>query len=99
LCRSAPVTVEISELKLASLRLLFVPGEPTVGSEQRLLQASGSDRSIALTNGYLGYIETPDLVLAEKGESRRQYFGPELLDILVKAGRLAGHSAELTKGK
>jgi neutral ceramidase len=99
LCRSAPVKVEISELKLASLRLLFVPGEPTVGSEQRLLQASGSERTIALTNGYLGYIETPDLVLSEKGESRRQYFGPELLDVITKACRLAGHSAELTKGQ
>jgi neutral ceramidase len=99
LCRSAPPKVEISELKLASLRLLFVPGEPTFGSEQRLLQASGSQRTIALTNGYLGYIETPDLVLAGKGESRRQYFGPELLDILAKAGRLAGHSTKLTKGK
>jgi hypothetical protein len=99
LCRSAPAKVEISELRIASLRLLFVPGEPTVGSERRLLKASGSSRAIALTNGYLGYIETPELVIAKKGESRRQYFGPELLDILAEAARLFRHSAELSEGK
>jgi hypothetical protein len=53
---------------------------------------------VALTNGYLGYIETPDLVLQAKGESRRQYFGPELLDVLARAANLAGHSLELTQG-
>jgi len=98
LCRSAPSKVEVSELKLGTLKLLFVPGEPTVGSEKRLLQVSGADRVVSLTNGYFGYLEAPDLVLAHQGESKRQYFGPELLEVLVSAARLAGHSTQLTRG-
>src|SRR5262249_40841433 len=99
LCRSAPARIEVSELKLGPLKLLFVPGEPTVGSEKRLLEVSGADRVVSLTNGYFGYLEAPELVLAHQGESKRQYFGPELLEVLASAARVAGHSTQLTQGK
>jgi len=54
---------------------------------------------VSLTNGYFGYLEAPELVLAHQGESKRQYFGPELLEVLASAARVAGHSTQLTQGK
>jgi hypothetical protein len=81
--------VEISQLSLGPLKLLFVPGEPTAGAELKLLEASGADRTVSLANGYIGYIETADLVLQGKGESKRQYFGPQLLDLLSRASQRA----------
>ena len=85
LCPSAPKRVEISQLSLGPVKLLFVPGEPTAGAELKLLEASGAQRTVSLANGYIGYIETADLVRQGKGESKRQYFGPQLLDVLSRA--------------
>ncbi|HXN41161.1 MAG TPA: neutral/alkaline non-lysosomal ceramidase N-terminal domain-containing protein [Myxococcaceae bacterium] len=87
LCPSAPRQAEISQLSLGPVKLLFVPGEPTAGAELKLLEASGAQRTVALANGYLGYIETPELVLQGKGESKRQYFGPQLLEVLSRASQ------------
>jgi hypothetical protein len=87
LCPSAPRQAEVSQLSLGPVKLLVLPGEPTAGAEVKLLEASGAQRTVSLANGYLGYIETPDLVRQGKGESRRQYFGPQLLEVLARASQ------------
>ena len=86
LCATAPRKFELTELRIGNLALLGVPGEPTAEVAQALEAASGA-RVVALTNGYLGYLETPQHVRAGDGESKRQYFGPELYDVLVEAAR------------
>jgi hypothetical protein len=86
---AAPKTAELSALQIGPLKLLSVPGEPTAGSANELQTASGADRVASLTNGYIGYIETPQLVQEGTGESKRQYLQPQLLAVMSRAGRLA----------
>jgi hypothetical protein len=87
---AAPKAAQISALQIGPLKLLSVPGEPTPGAARELEKESGVDRVAALTNGYIGYVETPELVQAGTGESKRQYLQPALLDVLARAARLAG---------
>ena len=88
-CAAAPSRVEISALQLGPVRLLFLPGEPTALGAKLLEEESGAQRAIALTNGYVGYLDGPEMVQKRIGESRRQYFEPALLPALAKAGQLA----------
>ena len=69
--------------------MLFLPGEPTSLGAKLLEEESGAQRAIALTNGYIGYLDGPEMVQKRIGESRRQYFEPALLPALAKAGQLA----------
>ncbi|HME91653.1 MAG TPA: neutral/alkaline non-lysosomal ceramidase N-terminal domain-containing protein [Myxococcaceae bacterium] len=88
-CAAAPSRVEISALQLGPVRLLFLPGEPTALAAKLLEGESGVQRAVALTNGYVGYLDGPEIVHKRIGESRRQYFEPTLLPALAKAGQLA----------
>ena len=87
-CRSTPAIAEISVLDLGPLRWVFVPGEATLSAARQIEWASDATQVVSLTNGYVGYIEAPDKVAMKTGESKRQYFGPELLQIVVAAARL-----------
>lgn len=89
LCTSAERTFEVSALRIGDRVWLSVPGEPTYGAARSLEAESGADRVLALTNGYLGYVETAEQVESGAGESKRQYFGPELLEIVGSAAKLA----------
>ncbi len=91
-CASSEPRATVSMLALGPLTLLAVPGEPTAGAATRLEQASGATRTVSLVNGYLGYVELPEHVRDVTGEAKRQYYGPELLDRLADAAKLAGAS-------
>ncbi|WP_338870321.1 neutral/alkaline non-lysosomal ceramidase N-terminal domain-containing protein [Myxococcus stipitatus] len=93
LCGSAERTAEVAALVLGPLQLVTVPGEPTVDAGAELVRRTGASGVMGLAGGYVGYVEAPSLVRAEQGESRRQYFGPTLLDQLGAAAELAASTA------
>ncbi|MBZ4397690.1 neutral/alkaline non-lysosomal ceramidase N-terminal domain-containing protein [Myxococcus sp. AS-1-15] len=97
LCSSAERVAEVSALVLGPLELVTVPGEPTVDAGAELVRRTGASGVLGLAGGYVGYVETPDLVNAKGGESRRQYFGPALLERLGVAAELAASTAGFTR--
>jgi hypothetical protein len=98
LCTSAARVAEVSALALGPLELIALPGEPTVGSGQVLAQRTGATGVLGLSGDYLGYVETPELVNQAAGESRRQYYGPTLLERLGTAAQMAAEAAGFTPG-
>jgi len=97
LCSSAPRVAEVGALALGPLELLAVPGEPTVDAGAQLVLRTGATGVLGLTDGYVGYVESPDLVKEAQGESRRQYFGPGLLERLAVGAELAAGTAGFTR--
>jgi hypothetical protein len=96
LCQSAARVAEVSALTLGPLELLTLPGEPTTGAGQVLAQRTGATGVLGLSGDYLGYVETSELVAQGAGESRRQYYGPALLERLSAAAQLAAQAAGFT---
>jgi neutral ceramidase len=96
LCNSAARVAEVSALTLGPLELLTVPGEPTMGASQALLQRTGATGVLGLASDYIGYVETPELVAKAEGESKRQYYGAMLLERLGAAAELASKTAGFT---
>jgi len=96
LCYSAARVAEVSALVLGPLELLTLPGEPTVGAGQVLAQRTGATGVLGLSGDYLGYVETFELVNQAAGESRRQYYGPTLLERLGTAAQSAAEAAGFT---
>ncbi|HVE85002.1 MAG TPA: hypothetical protein VND93_19260 [Myxococcales bacterium] len=43
---------------------------------------------MTLAGGYVGYVDAEEQARAGTGESRRQYFPPELLNVLEQAAAL-----------
>jgi neutral ceramidase len=80
-------TAELQRLQLGDFSVLAVPFEPSYLSGLALKGAGQSQALISLTNGYFGYLEPPDVVMQNKGESARQYFVPQLLTDLERALR------------
>ena len=78
-------------------RCITLPGEPTVGASQVLARRTGATRVLGLAEDYLGYVETPELVARAAGESKRQYYGPRLLEDLGAAAQLAAETAGFTR--
>ncbi|MBN1203713.1 MAG: neutral/alkaline non-lysosomal ceramidase N-terminal domain-containing protein [Myxococcaceae bacterium] len=97
LCQSASRVAEVSALALGPLELLTLPGEPTTGAGLALIRRTGATRVLGLSGDYLGYVETPELVAQSTGESKRQYYGPTLLDRLGAAAQLASEAAGFTR--
>jgi neutral ceramidase len=90
LCAGAEHDLELAALRLGPLTLLATPVEPT-GYAGRILEAkAGVHRAIGLTNGYVGYVDTEDAVRERWGESGRQYFSPDFLQLLADAAALVG---------
>lgn len=92
LCGSAPRLAEVGALRLGGAVLLGVPGEPSATAGAALVERSGASRVVSLANGYLGYVEPAETVKQRGGESKRQYFGPQLLERLEEAAALAGRA-------
>ncbi|HZA13121.1 MAG TPA: neutral/alkaline non-lysosomal ceramidase N-terminal domain-containing protein [Myxococcaceae bacterium] len=88
LCGSAERTAVISVLRLGPLTWIALPLEPTADAARAIEAATGA-RPIALVGGYLGYVDGAKAVSEGGGESRRQYFGPQLLEAIERAGSLA----------
>jgi neutral ceramidase len=84
-------TTRVAALELGGVTLLTVPGEPTAEAGRRLAEHAGAHqgRVVSLSQGYLGYVDTPEAILARRGEARRTWFGPELLDRLGRGLRAA----------
>jgi hypothetical protein len=97
LCHSSPRVAEVTALALGPLEWLGVPGEPTTGAGAELTRRTGATGVLGLADGYLGYVETAELVKEGQGESRRQYFGPALLERLGTAAELAAETAGFTR--
>ena len=70
-----------------------MPAEPTVDAGARLREATGAGTVLGLSDGYVGYVETPEAVAEQRGEARRQYFGPALLARLTQAAQVAARAA------
>jgi hypothetical protein len=90
LCDGAEDVATLRGLKLGALRLLFVPLEPSYAAGLVLEEQAGAERLVSLAGGYAGYVETVEAARAATGESRRQYFPPELLQRLAEGAQLAG---------
>ncbi|NTX51294.1 neutral/alkaline non-lysosomal ceramidase N-terminal domain-containing protein [Myxococcus sp. CA039A] len=97
LCGSSERVAEVAALVLGPLELVTVPGEPTVDAGAVLVGRTGASGVLGLAGGYVGYVETPELVRVSGGESRRQYFGPSLLERLGEAAELAASTAGFTR--
>ncbi|MBZ4415175.1 neutral/alkaline non-lysosomal ceramidase N-terminal domain-containing protein [Myxococcus sp. RHSTA-1-4] len=97
LCGSAQRVAEVGALALGPLELVAVPGEPTVDAGAELVRRTGATGVLGLADGYVGYVETPGSVRDGRGEARRQYFGPALLERLAVAAELAAGTAGFTR--
>jgi neutral ceramidase len=89
LCAVAPAEASVELLRVGPLVLLGVPGEPSAAAGRVLEAASGATRVVALVNGYLGYVETPEHLQKQEGEADRQLLGTGFLDALVQGARAA----------
>jgi hypothetical protein len=88
---------EVGALALGPLELLAVPGEPTVDAGAELVRRTGATGVLGLADGYVGYVESPELVKDRRGEAMRQYFGPVLLERLAEGAELAAETAGFTR--
>lgn len=95
LCAANEMDVEVAMLRLGCLALLALPVEPTAASSTALERMTGATRVLALSGGYVGYLEPADEVRRGVGEARRQWFGPELFDQLSRAGLQVSAEATL----
>lgn len=89
LCQGSARSMELKALRIGDSVLLALPFEPSFGAAAVLREQSGVDQVLALADGYGGYLEPADVVRAGGGEAKRQYFGPELLDVVKDAAKLA----------
>jgi neutral ceramidase len=94
----APAASRVTVLRIGDLVLLGVPGEPTALAASRMIAALPPAavkglkvRVVGLVEDYVGYVETPERVRARRGEARRMWFAPELLDVITR-GLVAGVS-------
>jgi neutral ceramidase len=81
-----PSQADVAALRLGPVLLVAVPGEPTaeVGAALRARAGPGAE-ILSLANGYVGYVESPAVMKARGGETRRTYYGPELATRLERA--------------
>lgn len=93
LCPWAPRRAEVAMLGVGNARFLALPAEATAASGGVLEGAAGGARLVSPVNGYLGYVEPADRVLAGRGESPRQLFAPALLEALRTGTEAAARAA------
>jgi neutral ceramidase len=86
-----PSASRVTVVTVGDLVVLGVPGEPTALAAARMVAAlpraaveGRKVRVVALVQGYLGYIDTPERVQAGRGEGRRAWFAPELLEAVTR---------------
>ena len=103
-----PRSARVGLVTIGDLALLTVAGEPTALAARQMIAdlpagaLSGRKvRVTALAQGYVSYIETPERVREGLGESRRAWYGPDLLGdvdrgfiVAVRANRGLGEEGE-----
>lgn len=94
LCDDAEDLAVLHGLRLGEARLVFVPLEPSFAAGLVLEEQANATRVVSLADGYAGYVETVEAARASQGESKRQYFPPELLIRLAEGAKLAGKAIE-----
>lgn len=78
-----PERTAVTALRIGPALLLAVPAEPGEAVGRRWRQVLGDDAEVvSLANDYVGYVETPELVRARRGEAKRTYLGPDLALVL-----------------
>lgn len=95
-CWMLPRTARVAVFELGDVVFLTLPGEPTELARQRIV-AEVSDavtkgrkvRLLALAQGYVSYIDTPERVREGSGEARRAWYGPDLMEDLASGLRVA----------
>ncbi len=85
LCAAAEMDVEVMMVRLGCVSLLALPVEPSFATAQQLEKLTGATRVLALSNGYIGYLEPAEVIRNRLGEAKRQWFGPELYEQLASA--------------
>ncbi|MBL8918969.1 MAG: hypothetical protein JNJ54_08940 [Myxococcaceae bacterium] len=99
LCAAEEMEAEVSMLRLGCVSLLLTPVEPTFAAAQQLERLTGATHVLALSNGYVGYLEPPDVVRARLGEAKRQWFGPELFESVSPAALLVAMGSDPAQGR
>ena len=89
-----PAHARVSAIRVGPVVLVAVPAEPVaaVASSWRGL-VPGIALVVSLADGYAGYVETADRVLARTGEAERTYYGPDLAARLGAGVRAAAGAA------
>lgn len=88
-----PGTADVGFLRIGPLSLALVPGEAVSELGIAWRDILGGASVVSLANGYVGYIETPDLVEKEQGEAQRHYFGPQLAPRILEGLKVAKTAA------
>lgn len=82
---SLPDTARVFAIRLGPATLALVPAEPVADVAEAWRAEAGADVEIvSLAGGYVGYVESPDVMDARSGESVRTYYGPELAARLAR---------------
>jgi neutral ceramidase len=92
--KTMPTTCEVSFLRVGEALLMGVPGEPTapIGLAAKAAakeKGIGHPAIVALTNGWLGYLVTPEQYRAGKYEPTMSFYGEQIGNTIlaaVKAG-------------
>jgi neutral ceramidase len=92
-----PSSARVAAFRLGAVTLLAVPGEPTAEAGRLLAALAGTEggRVVALTQGYLGYVDAPAAVAGGRGEAHRTWFGPDLVERLGQGLRVAADAVSL----
>lgn len=94
LCAAEEMEAEVSMLRLGCVSLLLTPVEPTLAAAQQLETLTGASHVLGLANGYVGYLEPPEVVRERLGEAKRQWFGPELFEWISPAALLVAMGSD-----
>jgi hypothetical protein len=94
-----PTSALVTAIRLGPLLLVATPAEPseTVGIHWRLVAGMDSV-TLALANGYVGYVVTEEDFAAGLSETKRSYYGPELDERLARAIATAARAVDGPKG-
>lgn len=93
LCWGQEREAMVSLLRLGAVSFLFTTLEPSAVAGRGLKSLAEVDRVLGLANGYHGYLEPEAVAQASQGESKRQYFGPHLSELVGRAAALAKEAA------
>jgi hypothetical protein len=91
-----PPKARVTAVGIGDVMLLTVPGEPTELAGREIMAALPATalagkrvRIVALAQGYVSYVDTPERVREGSGEARRAWYGADLMSEVTDALRAA----------